>query len=121
VRAHCCLELAHLVPLGLAVSRLKVEDKRQLAVYHDVVTPACPRQLETKGVGQAEQVLEPDVEVAAFDPPTSCAASLTYLNLETATSLDVMNSRSAGWPASVAAMPRLIAGTISAGSVTRSP
>jgi hypothetical protein len=33
----------------------------------------------------------------------------------------VMNSSSAGWPASVAATARLTAGPISDGSVTRSP
>ena len=40
---------------------------------------------------------------------------------ETSTSFDVMNSRRAGWPASVAAMPRFMAAAISLGSVTRSP
>ena len=40
---------------------------------------------------------------------------------ETAVSWRVMNSSSAGLPSFVCAMPRLIAGTISAGSVTRSP
>ena len=40
---------------------------------------------------------------------------------ETVISLSVMNSSRAGWPASVAAMPRFSAPTISAGSVIRSP
>jgi hypothetical protein len=40
---------------------------------------------------------------------------------ETAVSFDVMNSSSAGVPLFVCSIPRLIAGTISPGSVTRSP
>ncbi len=40
---------------------------------------------------------------------------------ETSTSLEVMNSSSAGWPFSVAAIPRLMAATISPGFSTRSP
>ena len=44
-----------------------------------------------------------------------------YLNVETSISFWVMNSGSAGRPSRVCWMPRLIAGTISAGSVTRSP
>ena len=42
-------------------------------------------------------------------------------SLETLTSLLVMNSSSAGWPFSVAAMPRLMAATMSPGFSTRSP
>ena len=42
-------------------------------------------------------------------------------NLEMLVSLQVMNSSSAGVPFRVCSMPRLIAGTISSGSVTRSP
>ncbi len=88
----------------------------------NVVAAARPGQLETEGIGEAEQIIESDIEIAAFDPRPRLARRYTsYLNLETATSLEVMNSSSAGWPCSVAAMPRLIAGTISAGSVTRSP
>ena len=42
-------------------------------------------------------------------------------NFETDVSLAVMNSRRAGCPSRVARIPRSMAGTISAGSVTRSP
>lgn len=42
-------------------------------------------------------------------------------NFEISTSCEVMNSSSAGLPASVAAIPRLIAGPISSGLSTRSP
>ncbi len=42
-------------------------------------------------------------------------------NDEISSSLDVMNSRSAGTPSSVFAMPRRMAGTMSSGSVIRSP
>jgi hypothetical protein len=42
-------------------------------------------------------------------------------SLETVCSLSVMNSSRAGWPCSVAAMPRLSAATMSPGSVIRSP
>ena len=42
-------------------------------------------------------------------------------SLETLTSLLVMNSSSAGCPFSVAAMPRLMAATMSPGFSTRSP
>ena len=42
-------------------------------------------------------------------------------NFETEVSLSVMNSRRAGCPSRVARIPRSMAGTISPGSVTRSP
>jgi len=48
------------------------------------------------------------------------AQRLRY-SLEMLISLAVMNSKSAGWPRSVASMPRFSAATISAGSVIRSP
>jgi hypothetical protein len=119
---NCRNELSHLIALGLTVIGLEIEHERQLRVYQDVVTAATAGQLIPKGVRKPEQVLETDIEVALLDPrPGFAGTHISYLNLETATSLEVMNSSSAGSPRSVAAMPRRIAGTISAGSVMRSP
>ena len=119
---NCRNELSHLIALGLTVIGLEIEHERQLRVYQDVVTAATAGQLIPKGVRKPEQVLETDIEVALLDPrPGFAGTHISYLNLETATSLEVMNSSSAGSPRSVAAMPRRIAGTISAGSVIRSP
>ncbi len=61
------------------------------------------------------------VVLESVGAPRRTSEGFCYLNLETATSFEVMNSSSAGSPRSVAAMPRLIAGMISAGSVMRSP
>ena len=119
---NCRNELPDLIALGLTVSGLEVEHERQLRVYQDVMTAATAGQLITEGVRKAEQVLETDIEISPLDArPSFAGTHISYLNLETATSLAVMNSRSAGSPRSVAAMPRRIAGTISAGSVIRSP
>jgi hypothetical protein len=66
--ADCRLELAGLVPLGPAVSGLQVEHERQLRVYQNVVAAANAGQVETEGVSEAEQIVEADVQIAAFDP-----------------------------------------------------
>ena len=119
---NCGKKLPHLIALGLTVSRLDVEHQRQSRVYQDVMTAAPAGQLITEGLRKPEQVLETDIEISPLDPsPDLAGTHISYLNLETATSLDVMNSSSAGSPRSVAAMPRRIAGTISACSVMRSP
>jgi hypothetical protein len=68
VLANRRLELADLVPLGAPVSRLKVQHQRQRRVYQNVVTTANPGQVEAEGIGEAEQVVETNVEIAAFDP-----------------------------------------------------
>ena len=87
-----------------------------------MMTAATAGELITKGIRKPEQILETDIEISALDPrPGLAGTHISYLNLETATSLAVMNSSSAGSPRSVAAIPRRIAGMISAGSVIRSP
>jgi hypothetical protein len=68
VFAHCRLKLPDLVPLGPPAGGQTVEHERQLRVYHNVVTAANAGELETEGVGEAEQIVEPNVKIAAFDP-----------------------------------------------------
>ena len=62
---------------------------------------------------RVSQRLRPDVPETVVGMPDQ--------NLETEVSFAVMNSRRAGWPSRVARIPRSMAGTISPGSVTRSP
>jgi hypothetical protein len=89
-----------------------------------MVTSANAIELEADSFGQPQKIDESHIEVAALDPLPSLARIHmigAQLNFETEVSLQVMNSSRAGSPRSVASMPRLIAGTISEGSVTRSP
>jgi hypothetical protein len=72
----------------------------------------------------AHRVLERCFRVGT--PPSAALPTLHFHRFagarrETAVSFDVMNSSSAGVPFFVCSMPRLIAGTIAPGSVTRSP
>src|SRR5690606_26954567 len=101
-------------PMGPQASRVRL--LRGGHAVRGALTAACQRPFE--GAQRRRPVMCP-----ASGAPLRRAFGERrgYLNLETATSLAVMNSRSAGWPRSVASMPRRIAGTISAGSVTRSP
>src|SRR3954454_5287816 len=54
-------------------------------------------------------------------PNSGKTARIQVPGLATSVSLEVMNSSSTGMPSLVLSMPRLIAGTISSGFVTRSP
>ncbi len=90
-------------------------------MYQNVVTAANARDLKAERTRQPEEIIEAEIEVSAFDAGPGLAGGHRYLNLETSTSLLVMNSSSAGVPRRVCSMPRLIAGMISSGSVTRSP
>jgi hypothetical protein len=92
------------------------------SLYQDVVTAAAStRRLEAEGLGHSKQIVEWCVEGSPASIRAHVPVGSSAQNLETSTSLAVMNSSSAGWPRSVASMPRLIAGMISAGSVIRSP
>jgi hypothetical protein len=37
-------------------------------MHENVVTAALPSQIEAERVGKAEQIVEPDIEIAGFDP-----------------------------------------------------
>jgi hypothetical protein len=115
------LQLPNLIPLGATTRGLKVQHHRELRGYQNVVTAANARQLKPERIGQAQRFVETQIAITALDSRPDPARVDPYLNLETSTSLLVMNSRSAGVPCLVCSMPRRIAGTISSGSVTRSP
>ncbi len=96
--------------------------------------PTPPSQQENQEHGKprnAKTYLSPqtaarascDARATVTDPSLFVVRTsyFAYLKVENSISCCVMNSSSAGWPAWVAAMPRLMAATISLGSVTRSP
>src|SRR5918996_5037326 len=109
----CHYQLPHLVSFGLSVRRLEIEHHWQLSIHENVVTAALPSQIVAERVGKAEQVVEPDFKVAGSILAQVLRGFMRpHANFETATSFEVMNSSRAGVPLLVAAMPRLIAGTI---------
>ena len=79
------------------------------------LVPAIPQE-------SAARPLSGSPGIRAFTPVFNglCPATRCQ-NFDTSTSFVVMNSSSAGLPSCVASMPRLIAGTMSAGFSTRSP
>ncbi len=82
---------------------------------HTAPAPAGFGGLQAK----SSAALSANVRVA-IRPPVLAARSPGQ-SFETAVSFEVMNSSSAGTPWRVCSIPRRMAGTISPGSVTRSP
>ena len=81
-------------------------------------------RLARKGRRMSEKDLSDRVGVARGTLPRDVPEPVVGMpdqNFETEVSLAVMNSRRAGCPSRVARIPRSMAGTISPGSVTRSP
>ena len=96
-------------------ARARRSSRRGLRAYRaDHRPPGLPN------VGREPSVSAPARKAARRQsrPPTGGSG---HQNFETEVSLAVMNSRRAGCPSRVARIPRSMAGTISPGSVTRSP
>ena len=83
-----------------------------------------PRRYSRRGSRAVDEI--PDDQIAVHARSGLARARVPQppsggQNFETEVSLSVMNSRRAGCPSRVARIPRSMAGTISPGSVTRSP
>ena len=124
-----CRKACHLLPPGgvIAAKAVRKDERPTLAGDFIVETAARPLEAAAPPLRHCVRLAHGRSEARLSCEGSSLKRSSTGVpvapqaNLETLTSLLVMNSSSAGCPFSVAAMPRLMAGTISLGFSTRSP